>query len=198
MKILFLTNNEITKPLSDWLKFEAHENLVIYSKQLTPDIIKEISPDMLVSYNYRYIIKEDVLALVDNRAINLHISLLPWNRGAQPNFWSFIENTPKGVTIHLIDKGLDTGDILLQKGKHFDEDIETLETSYEFLHKEIQNLFRLKWEELKNFKLQPAKQKGEGSIHLNKDFEKIKAFLGEDIWNVPVSVLKQRYMLVNK
>lgn len=198
MKILFLTNNEITKPLSDWLKFEAHENLVIYSKQLAPDIIKEISPDMLVSYNYRYIIKEDVLALVDNRAINLHISLLPWNRGAQPNFWSFIENTPKGVTIHLIDKGLDTGDILLQKGKHFDEDIETLETSYEFLHKEIQNLFRLKWEELKNFKLQPAKQKGEGSIHLNKDFEKIKAFLGEDIWNVPVSVLKQRYMLVNK
>ena len=36
-------------------------------------------------------------------------------QGAHPNFWSFYDNTPSGVTIHLIDAGIDTGDVLYQK-----------------------------------------------------------------------------------
>ncbi|MCL0081308.1 hypothetical protein M1N64_03665 [Peptococcaceae bacterium] len=51
------------------------------------------------------------------RAINLHISFLPWNRGADPNFWSFIENAPVGVSIHYLDEGIDTGDRKKQQGK---------------------------------------------------------------------------------
>ena len=47
--------------------------------------------------------------------VNLHHSFLPFNRGAHPNFWSFYEDTPKGISIHLIDKGIDTGDIIYQE-----------------------------------------------------------------------------------
>lgn len=198
MTILFLTNNEITRPLSDWLKLEAHENLMEYAKPLNLDIVKGINPDFLISYNYRYIIKEDVLSCIDNKAINLHISLLPWNRGSQPNFWSFIENTPKGVTIHFIDKGIDTGDILVQEELNFDEDIETLESSYKILHEEMQYLFKSKWEDIRSFKIHPVKQRETGSFHSNKDFEYIKSLLGEDIWNIPVSLLKQKYEVANK
>ena len=43
------------------------------------------------------------------------MSYLPWNRGADPNFWSILEDTPKGVTIHIMDESIDTGDILYQK-----------------------------------------------------------------------------------
>ena len=48
-------------------------------------------------------------------AINLHISLLPWNRGSDPNLWSFLDDTPKGVSIHHIDAGVDTGDVIAQR-----------------------------------------------------------------------------------
>lgn len=43
------------------------------------------------------------------------MSYLPYNKGTHPNYWSFIENTPKGVMIHEIDKGIDTGNIIVQK-----------------------------------------------------------------------------------
>ena len=48
--------------------------------------------------------------------LNVHPSLLPANRGPVPLFWTFregVENT--GVTIHMIDEGMDSGDILAQE-----------------------------------------------------------------------------------
>ena len=39
--------------------------------------------------------------------VNLHISYLPFNRGSHPNYWSFVENTPKGVSIHEIDEQIE-------------------------------------------------------------------------------------------
>ena len=71
--------------------------------------------DFIISYGYRHILKKDILDKFPNMAINLHISLLPWNRGADPNLWSFLEDSPKGVTIHYLDYGIDTGDILAQQ-----------------------------------------------------------------------------------
>ena len=59
--------------------------------------------------------------------------------------WSFLEDTPKGVTIHYIDEGIDTGDIIVQKEVFIDEDKETLKSSYEILNKEIQALFKENW-----------------------------------------------------
>ncbi len=40
---------------------------------------------------------------------------LPFNRGAHPNFWSFMEKTPSGVTMHEINSGIDKGKIIVQK-----------------------------------------------------------------------------------
>ena len=52
--------------------------------------------------------------------------------GQDPNLWSFIEDTPKGVTIHEIDEGIDTGDIIFQKEIVLNSN-ETLASSYEKL-----------------------------------------------------------------
>ena len=75
--------------------------------------------EMIISYGYRHIIKKSIIEYVKGNIINLHISYLPWNRGADPNLWSFLENSPKGVTIHYIDEGIDTGDIITQKKIRF-------------------------------------------------------------------------------
>jgi len=49
------------------------------------------------------------------RVINTHPSYLPFNRGKYPYYWSIVEGTPFGVTIHLVERGIDTGPILWQE-----------------------------------------------------------------------------------
>lgn len=61
------------------------------------------------------IIREPLLKLTRRGFINTHPSLLPFNRGKHPNFWSIVSETPFGVTLHKVDHGIDTGMILAQK-----------------------------------------------------------------------------------
>ena len=75
------------------------------------------------------------------RLINLHISLLPRNRVGDSNFWSFLEGSPKGATIHQMSLGLDRGPTQLQKEAQFSEH-ETLRSTYDHLTDRIQVLFR--------------------------------------------------------
>lgn len=107
--------------------------------------LKEKQIDFAVSYGYRHIIKSDVLHHLKDRIINLHISYLPWNRGADPNLWSFLEATPKGVTIHYVDEGIDTGDIIAQKEVVFEQGDQTLSTTYARLQDEMMLLFKRTW-----------------------------------------------------
>lgn len=69
----------------------------------------------MISYNYSFLVPENIIFIVTAKIINLHISLLPWKRGSDPNFWSFIENSPKGVTIRKLFAGLEQDSIILQK-----------------------------------------------------------------------------------
>ncbi|MDY6103843.1 MAG: formyltransferase family protein [Acetatifactor sp.] len=137
-------------------------------------MIRELEPAFIISYNYRHIIKEDVIEAMKGRIINLHTSYLPYNRGASPNVFSFLENTRKGVTIHVLDKGLDTGDILCQKELFFDESKETFASSYERLLEEMNQLFRENWKAIRAGKIVPRRQEGEGSYHTMKDLQAIR------------------------
>ncbi len=107
MKVLFLSDNKISDDLICWLKNASEEDVITYDKPVSTEFLKKINPDFLISYNYKYIVKKEVIDYMKNFVINLHISLLPWNKGAHPNVWSSLENTPRGVTIHIIDKRAD-------------------------------------------------------------------------------------------
>jgi len=145
MKILFLGDKD--SPLVSYLE-QIGENVLSMTEKVTANFIDVHHPEFIISYGYRYIITQEILDRYANRAINLHISFLPWNKGADPNFWSFIENTPKGVTIHYLDSGIDTGDIIAQKQVEFSK-YDTLRISYYKLHDEIQKLFRDKWTDIR-------------------------------------------------
>ena len=120
--------------------------------------------------------------------INLHISLLPWNKGADPNLWSFLEDTPKGVTIHLIDKKIDKGSILLQREVNMDIEHETLRSSFQKLLDAIEELFMENWEPFKAGRLKPFAQIGNGSCHRTPDKEKYRHLLQLG-WDTPVKNL---------
>lgn len=121
--------------------------------------------DFIVSFGYRHIIPEPYLTEYEDRLINIHISMLPWNRGSDPNFWSWFDHTPKGVSVHLVDAGIDTGDIIQQMSVTKWIGNETLRTSYQFLEGCASRLFALEWHNFRRqrwFKLQPLEA---GSYH---------------------------------
>ena len=191
MKILFLGGN-LSKELVEWL-IKQGEDIAYTEKKIDFDFILQSKPEMIISYNYRYIIIQEIIEFVKRRAINLHISYLPWNKGAYPNVWSFLEDSPKGVTIHIIDEGIDTGPTLVQKEVYMDENIETLKSSYEKLHNEIQELFKKNWNNIRNNKLKLMPQDSRGSFHYVKDFKKIEHLISDKGWDAPIKEFKNRY-----
>ncbi len=111
--------------------------------------IKALQPDLGISIFFDYILKKEFLSCFSLGCINLHPSFLPYNRGQYPNVWSIIEGTPSGVTMHYINEGIDTGDILSQEQvpvKSYD----TGETLYRKLEAVSIDLFKKSWPLFKN------------------------------------------------
>jgi len=79
------------------------------------DALMQRRPDLIVVVAFR-ILPPEVLALPRLGAINLHASLLPKYRGAAPMHWAIINGErTTGVTVFLLDEGVDTGRILAQR-----------------------------------------------------------------------------------
>ena len=154
---------------------------------LTGDSECLFNSDFIISYGYSHILKKNILDRFPNKAINFHISLLPWNRGADPNLWSFLEDTTKGVTIHYLDYGIDTGDILAQQEVDYMPE-DTLRTSYERLSKTIEELFRKVWPNIRSGKQKPIPQPDGGSYHRLSDRATFE-YLFTKGWDTPVADL---------
>jgi len=153
--------------------------------------------DFLVSYGYAHILRPPVLDRFTGRAINLHVSYLPWNRGAHPNLWSIIDDTPKGVTIHALDAGIDTGAILAQRLVNFAPD-DTLATSYETLRQAVEALFEETWADLREGRLTAVPQDPTaGSIHRRRDLDAVWPLLPEG-WNTRIANVPRRHQLTGR
>lgn len=80
------------------------------------DEIKALQPDIIVVVAFGQILPQEVLDIPKYGCINVHGSLLPKYRGAAPIQWSVINgDTTTGITTMYMDKGLDTGDMILKK-----------------------------------------------------------------------------------
>lgn len=77
-------------------------------------VLQELKPDVIVVVAYGKLLPDYVLDYPEYGCINVHASLLPKYRGAAPIQWAIINGEAEtGVTTMLMDKGLDTGDMLL-------------------------------------------------------------------------------------
>jgi methionyl-tRNA formyltransferase len=181
-KCLFLgyTNKE-----TDIINFLRKKNFLVLeyrNKLLSSNLIKNY--DLILSYGYRRIIKKNIIENLKRPIINLHISYLPFNRGADPNFWSFKNKTPKGVTIHEIDDGIDTGDILFRKKINFLIKKNTsLKDTYFILRSEMEKLFKKNFNRIVSGKYKKIKQISKKNLNLKKDLPKKLS------WNTPIKKL---------
>lgn len=142
--------------------------------------------EFLVSYGYRHIIRQDVLDLFPGKAINLHISLLPFCRGAHPILWSILEGKPLGVTIHMLDAGIDTGSILFQQvTPRYLEDTETFASLYKKHCESIEFLFRHNWKYLRTAECFGWEQQGSPTIHRSSELDDLLAFMPQQ-WDTTI------------
>ncbi len=77
--------------------------------------LRELQPDLFVAIGYTNILHETVLTIPRIIPANFHPSLLPAYRGKHPLFWALRQGERwVGLTVHVMDAGIDTGDILYQ------------------------------------------------------------------------------------
>ena len=78
--------------------------------------IKELVPDVICVVAYGKILPEEILEIPRLGCINVHGSLLPKYRGAAPIQWAVLNgDKTTGITTMYMDKGMDTGDMILQE-----------------------------------------------------------------------------------
>ena len=140
--------------------------------------LKKINPDFIVTAAYGKILPIEILDIPKIAPLNVHASLLPKYRGAAPIQWSIINGeTVTGVTIMVMDEGMDTGDMLLKEEIQI-EPKETYGTLYDKLRilggqvivkalSDYDNLERK--EQGDDCSLAPLIEKSLGKIDWNKD-----------------------------
>ena len=79
------------------------------------NVLRELKPDVIINQS-QSIIKEELLQVPKIGVINRHNALLPKNRGRLTPFWVLYKGEKEtGVSIHFIDEGIDSGEIIVQK-----------------------------------------------------------------------------------
>lgn len=79
-------------------------------------LLREVAPDFLFSFYYRNMIREEVLSIPAQGALNLHGSYLPKYRGRVPVNWAVINGENEtGATLHYMVEKPDAGDIVDQE-----------------------------------------------------------------------------------
>ncbi len=79
-------------------------------------LVKSLNPDLNISMSYDQIMKSPILDSTPYGFINCHAGKLPFYRGRNVVNWAIINGEAEiGLTIHYIDEGIDTGDIIFQE-----------------------------------------------------------------------------------
>jgi len=126
-----------------------------------------------LSMHYPYIIKPEILHQY-SVIYNIHPGLLPWGRCYYPVFWALWADEPAGCTLHVIDEGVDTGNICYQLDvPKYDWD------TGGSLHRRVSDaekaLFLDWWPRIvEGFKPEGVPQIGDGSYHSKQSFFDLK------------------------
>lgn len=134
-----------------------------------------------VSALFGHVLPSELIEKFSGGILNLHPSLLPIGRGADPIPWGIIERQKQGISIHLIDPNLDTGDIVFQK-EIFSTNIMNAGEIYEIamaeLFKEFSQLF-MNW---LDGNMEPLPQaRTLSSMHHSNELESLRAIKDNEI-----------------
>jgi folate-dependent phosphoribosylglycinamide formyltransferase PurN len=190
MKILVLGPRSRNERIVSFLE-EMGNSTSIAEEPIDLAFAKQNKIEFFISNGYAPILKPPLTTEYAGRIINIHPSYLPYGRGIGGNFWSFFLGSPKGVSVHLINSDIDTGDVLVQRLVEFGPG-ENLRTSNETLIKAAEDLFIEAWPEISAGVSAPSPQEemAAGSYHNRRQTEKMLDYLPE-LWETPVSQVEE-------
>ena len=196
-KILFLGySNKETKIIN---KLKENKSYRVFNTNKKIKLKELNNINLVISFGYRHKIQEEILKKKKNM-INLHISYLPYNKGAHPNFWSFADNTPSGVSIHKIDSGIDTGNIIYQKIIDFELNKNkkklTFKKTFDTLISEIENLLLVNIKNIINNEYEEFEQVGTGSFHHSKDLPRFLKSWDQNIFKTVIRYQKEKVKIL--
>ena len=120
LEIKFIVPRTDTKDFT--LKKLAKEHNINYLKDVKINseefinIAKKYNCDLFISMSFNQIFKNKILKIPKLKTINCHAGKLPFYRGRNILNWVLINDEKEfGITIHYIDEGIDTGDIIIQE-----------------------------------------------------------------------------------
>lgn len=171
MELVFLGVNDVGLRVYEWLCDREGINVIgLITERDQLDLVQETNPEFVISVGFDYLVPPEILDIPDRGALNLHPSLLPYNRGKSPNVWPLIEGTPAGVTLHYMDEEFDTGSIIAQREVETDF-ADTGKDLHERLEKAQFNLFTDVWPDVVAGKIEVTPQDPEaGTYHSVDDF----------------------------
>ena len=157
-----------------------HIKIVSTNDVNSPNFILELTslkPDLLLSVAFPQIFKQEIPEVPTRGAVNIHHSLLPHYRGMLPTFWQLHHGKKTlGITVHQINKKIDSGKIIVQ------ESHSTIEN--ESFHKTVQRTKRLGAHSIleaidllfdPNFKPK-VNRRNEGSYYTFPSYSEVKKF----------------------
>ena len=105
-----------------------------------------LNSDIFIVFGSSFIKKDLANFLIDHKALNIHLGISPYYRGTDCNFWALFDNNPHlvGATIHLLSKGLDSGQILYHALSEIKEDpfiytMSAVKSAFESIAQKIEN-----------------------------------------------------------
>jgi methionyl-tRNA formyltransferase len=135
------------------------------------------------------LIRPPLLSLPRRGFINTHPSLLPYGRGKHYNFWSIVDRAPFGVSLHTVDEGIDSGDIVAQLEIPYSWE-DTGESLYRKAMIAMLKLVQETYPELRNLNFETRKQDlAAGTFHRGSELELAssivldKNYLARDLLN---------------
>lgn len=132
-------------------------------------LLRGLDLDLLVAIHFPYIVPPEVLSIPRLGVLNLHPAYLPYNRGWHTPSWAILEGTPAGATLHFMDEGLDTGDIVHRQ----ELDVrpgDTADSLYQRVLALELEVFRAAWPRIMDGTYQRTTQDpGAGTVHSRND-----------------------------
>ena len=123
--------------------------------------ISKLQPEMGISASFAYLLKPEMIDIFPRGCINLHAAMLPYNGGWHTNVWPILDGTPAGATIHYIDAGVDSGDLIVQRETPV-EPTDTGGSLHEKITRDLIELFKENWSSIregKNSRIQQDRSK---------------------------------------
>ncbi|MFS8930198.1 formyltransferase family protein [Cupriavidus taiwanensis] len=170
----------------------THQCRVICADGITDATARELlgDVDLMILAWWPRILPKSLIEIPRRGVVNFHPSWLPYNRGKHYNFWTIVEDTPFGVSLHLVNEDVDQGDILFQSRieKSWEDDGGSL---YHAAKRAMVALFEAHYEDLVtgNYAARPQDLKA-GSFHLAKELDPAseifldKSYQGRELLNL--------------